>query len=73
MFSFLIGEIEEKGNNIVVLNCNGVAFELNTSETTIFELPNQNQTAKLYTYMAVREDAITLFGFATKEEKNVFL
>ena len=36
MFSFLYGIIEEKGNNIVVLNCNGVGFELNVSETTIF-------------------------------------
>lgn len=73
MFSFLCGNIEEKGNNIAVINCNGVGFELNVSETTIFELPEINEYAKVYTYMAVREDAITLFGFATLEEKNTFL
>ncbi len=73
MFSFITGTIEEKENNLVVLNCNGVGFELNVSETTIYELPNIGEVATLHTYMAVREDAITLFGFATKEEKAVFL
>jgi len=73
MFSFITGILEEKENNIAVLNCNGVGFELNVSETTIFELPNKGELATIYTYMAVREDAITLFGFATREEKDVFL
>ena len=73
MFAFLMGTIEEKGNNIVVVNCNNVGFEVNVSETTIFELPEVGGTAKLYTYMAVREDAINLFGFATLEEKSAFL
>ena len=73
MFSFITGILEEKENNLAVLNCNGVGFELNVSETTIFELPNKGELATIYTYMAVREDAITLFGFATREEKDVFL
>lgn len=73
MFSFLTGIVEEKNNNIAVINCNGVGFELNVSDTTIFELPNVGELATIYTYMAVREDAINLFGFASKEEKSVFL
>lgn len=73
MLSFLYGTIEEKGNNIAIVNCNGVGFELNVSETTVFELPEVGNLAKVYTYMAVREDAITLFGFASMEEKSAFL
>lgn len=73
MFSFITGILEEKSNNIAVINCNGVGFEINVSETTIFELPNVGELATVYTYMAVREDAITLFGFASREEKNAFL
>lgn len=73
MFSFLSGIIEEKGNNIAVISCGGVGFEVNVSETTIFELPEVGNPAKIYTYMAVREDAITLFGFASMEEKSAFL
>ena len=73
MFSFLTGIVEEKENNIAVINCNGVGFELNVSDTTIYELPNVGEMTTIYTYMAVREDAITLFGFASKEEKSAFL
>ena len=73
MFSFITGIVEEKGNNIAVINCNGVGFELNVSEATIFELPDVGSVATVYTYMAVREDAITLFGFASKSEKSAFL
>lgn len=73
MFSFITGILEEKSNNIAVINCNGVGFEINVSETTIFELPSVGELATVYTYMAVREDAITLFGFASREEKNAFL
>jgi len=73
MFSFLSGILEEKGNNIAVINCNGCGFEVNVSETTILELPEVGEFVKIYTYMAVREDAITLFGFASKEEKSAFL
>ena len=73
MFAFISGIIEEKGNSIVVINSNGVGFELNVSDTTIYELPEVGERAKVYTYMAVREDAITLFGFATMEEKSAFL
>lgn len=73
MFSFLTGILEEKGGNIAVINCNGVGFELNVSDTTIYELPNVGEMSTIYTYMAVREDAITLFGFASREEKSAFL
>lgn len=73
MFAFLMGTLESKGNNIAVINCGGVGFEVIVSETTIFELPECGSVAKLFTYMAVREDAITLFGFATMEEKTAFL
>lgn len=73
MFAFLTGILEEKENNIAVINCNGVGFEVNVSDTTIYELPNIGEMATIYTYMAVREDAITLFGFASREEKSAFL
>lgn len=73
MFSFISGTIEEKNANLLVISCNGVGFELNVSETTNFEVGNIGDFAKVHTYMAVREDAITLFGFASIEEKNTFL
>ena len=73
MFAFLNGIIEYKGENLCIVNCGGVGFELNVSDTTIYELPEVGNEAKVFTYMAVREDAITLFGFASMEEKSAFL
>ena len=73
MFSFITGTIEEKLQNMLIINCNGVGFELNVSETTNFEIGEIGEYVKVYTYMAVREDAITLFGFANMEEKSTFL
>ena len=73
MFSFITGIVEEKENNIAVINCNGVGFELLVSEATIFEMPDKGNVATLHTYMAVREDAITLYGFASRDEKATFL
>lgn len=73
MISFLIGIIEEKNENIVVLNVNGVGYELNVSSNTITALPLNGETTKILTYMQVKEDGISLFGFATREEKDLFL
>lgn len=73
MLSFVAGIIEDKSTNLLVINCNGVGFELNVSETTNFEIGNIGDMVKVHTYMAVREDAITLFGFANIEEKKTFL
>ncbi len=73
MISFLIGEVEEKRDGVVVLNVNGVGYELFVSNNTLTTLPNANEIAKVLTYMAVREDGVFLFGFSTLEEKELFL
>lgn len=72
MISFLIGIIEEKKDNTVILNVNGVGYELITSVNTLSSLPLQGESIKIYTYMAVREDGIFLFGFSTQEERELF-
>ncbi len=73
MYAFISGNIEEKGNNIVVLNCNGIGYELYVGTNTIASLPAIGDFIKIYTYLHVREDAQQLFGFKTKEEKKMFL
>ncbi len=72
MISFLIGIIEEKKDNTLILNVNGVGYELITSVNTLSSLPLQGESIKIYTYMAVREDGIFLFGFSTQEERELF-
>ncbi len=72
MISFLIGVIEEKEDGNVLINVNGVGFSLFVSNNTLVSLPNLGEIAKIYTYMAVREDDISLYGFSSLEEKNLF-
>lgn len=72
MISFLVGVIEEKRENLVVIDVNGVGFEVNVSNNTLVSLPFEGESAKIYTYLAVREDGISLFGFSSVEERNLF-
>ena len=73
MIAFLIGEIEEKREGMLQLNVNGVGYELSISNSTLSTLPDVGETTKILTYMAVREEGVYLFGFSTKEEKEIFL
>ena len=72
MISFLIGTIEEKRENTLVMSVSGVGFEICVSNSTLASLPMENETAKVYTYMAVREDDISLYGFSTTKERDLF-
>lgn len=73
MISFLVGIIEEKSDSTLTLDVNGVGYELGISRSTYLSLPAEGERAKVLTFMSVREDGISLFGFATKEEKELFL
>lgn len=72
MIGYIKGEIAEIGNGYVILDNGGIGYELSVSSNTITQI-GQTKYVHLYTYMAVREDGISLFGFYTKEEKNMFL
>ncbi len=72
MISFLLGTIEEKKENLLVLNVGGVGFELLVSNNTLATLPMEGNNVKVYTYMAVREDDISLYGFSSQEERELF-
>lgn len=73
MIAFLVGTIEEKTENLLVVDVNGVGYELCISNNTLCALPMEGETAKILTYLQVKEDGIALYGFATAEEKAMFL
>lgn len=73
MYAFLTGKIEEKQENIVVINCNGIGYEVYASTNTVSALPPVGEEAIIYTYLYVREDTFMLFGFKNREEKQMFL
>lgn len=73
MIAFLVGIVEEKREGLLVLNVNGVGYELCISNNSLVALPQIGETTKVLTYMAVREDGVFLFGFTSREEKDLFL
>ncbi len=64
--------LENNADGSVVLDVNGVGYELLTPLSTQEKLPPLMKEALLYTSLVVREDDMTLYGFATREEKRVF-
>ncbi|TVQ10171.1 MAG: Holliday junction branch migration protein RuvA [Bacteroidetes bacterium] len=71
MIAFIEGEIAEITPAFIVINCNGVGYMLHISLNTYSAVQNL-RTVKLHTEMIVREDAHTLYGFATADERTLF-
>lgn len=72
MIAYLKGKILEKSDNLVIVEVNNVGYEINISMNTYVSIANQTE-CELFTYLQVREDGISLFGFSTKQEKELFL
>ncbi len=74
MYYHVNGELCLIEAHMAVVDCGGVGYQLTVSETTIASIASKiGKNIKLYTYLAVREDAMELFGFATTQEKTAFL
>ena len=73
MYAFIEGEVCEKLNGSLVLLASGVGWQLSCSNNTLQAAPPLGEKMRCWTYLSVREDAMELFGFATKEEKEMFL
>lgn len=73
MYAFLNGIIADKAPNEIILDVGGVGYSLSCSMTTLQDIPPVGEMKKVFTYLAVREDAMELYGFSTKEEKSMFL
>lgn len=72
MISQLHGIVLEASPSQVVIDVSGIGFELGISGITAAQLPALGDEVRLYTRMQVREDACTLFGFTTAEERTMF-
>lgn len=72
MIAFIEGKVAEKNHGELVINAGGVGFSLLCSNATIAAAPEKDKTFRCYTVMNVREDAMELFGFASKLEREMF-
>lgn len=77
MFYYIEGKLAHLDYGFAVLDANGVGYKLTITQTTYEAMPphlsvSEAPIVRLYTYMAVREDGIELFGFATESELEAF-
>ncbi|QYO66561.1 Holliday junction branch migration protein RuvA [Leptolyngbya sp. 7M] len=73
MIAFLSGTLIEKHANSVIIDVNGVGYEVNIPLSTFYELGDVGGEVSLRIYTYVREDAIQLFGFMTIRERDLYL
>lgn len=71
MITHIDGILEEKNPAFVVVDVNGIGYMLNISLTTFSALPDKGRV-RLFTHLSIREDAHVLFGFDSKEEREMF-
>ena len=72
MFAHISGIVAEKNVDSIVIDAGGIGFLLSVSAATLSSAPAVGEKFKLYTVFNVREDAMELCGFATREEKRMY-
>ena len=72
MIGSLIGLIKDKKPSLVLLEVNGVGYEVHIPLSTSFQLPNNGESTFILTHLVIRDDQHTLYGFATEEERKLF-
>ena len=71
MFYYVNGTVAHLAPYLAVIDCGGVGYACRTTNNTLARL-KKGETARLYTYLNVREDAMELYGFFTEDEHNCF-
>lgn len=70
MFNYIVGKIEEITGSYIVIDNNGIGYQVFTPNPYAF---NEGDTYKVYLYQLIREDEVSLYGFKSQEEKDLFL
>lgn len=73
MIAHLKGSVFKKTAQSIIIDVNGIGYEVFVPLSTFYNLPDEAGSASLHIYTHVREDTLTLFGFHEKLEKDIFL
>ncbi len=72
MISHICGEISHTGDGFVIIDVGGIGYHVNVPAPVLAELSGRKDEVKLHTYLNVREDALTLYGFTRASELEMF-
>lgn len=72
MVSYIKGELTEILEDTIVLETNGIGYNIRVPASVLSQIPPVGKMMKIYTYLHVKEDAINLFGFLTRDDLKVF-
>jgi Holliday junction DNA helicase RuvA len=73
MIALISGRVAVRRSDHVVVDCGGVGYRLAVSTETLKQVPAVGSDVLLHTHLVVRDDALALYGFATEEERDLFL
>ncbi|MDQ6606350.1 MAG: Holliday junction branch migration protein RuvA [Actinomycetota bacterium] len=73
MIALISGTVVVRRSDHVVVDCGGVGYRLAVSTETLRRVPALDHDVRLHTHLVVRDDALALYGFATEEERELFL
>ncbi len=73
MIALVSGQVAVRRADHVVIDCGGVGYRLAVSAETLRQVPGAGHAVTLHTHLVVRDDALALYGFATEEERELFL
>lgn len=72
MYSYIKGTLQEVHEDLIVVENNGIGYNIHVPMRVLDELPGRDGQVKIYTYLHVREDAFSLFGFLSRDEMDMF-
>ena len=72
MISYIRGTLAEKLEDSVVVEAGGIGYRIFVPVSALSELPGTGETVKIHTYFCVREDSVSLFGFLSKQDMEMF-
>jgi Holliday junction DNA helicase RuvA len=73
VIALISGSVAARRHDHVVVDCGGVGYRLAVSAETLRQVPAVGQPTTLHTHLVLRDDALLLYGFATEEERELFL
>ena len=72
MYSYIRGELAEINSDHIVLDVNGIGYQIYIPTNTLNYLPSIGEMVKIHTYLYIREDAMMLYGFLTRDDLDMF-